>query len=119
MADTYIVFHNPRCSKSRAVLKLLEEQAVTPEIVNYLNSPPNVETLKHIHKLLAGDVRDMIRSNEGPYQENGLDNPDLSDDRLFQAIEDNPILLQRPLVIKNWEVAKIGRPPEAVLALLS
>ena len=109
------LYHNPRCSKSRATLALLEEQGIEPEIIEYLNDPPSETTLKKIQKALGCAVTDMVRKKEAPYSENGLESA--SDDGLIKAIAKFPILLERPIVV-NGDRAAIGRPPENVLEIL-
>ncbi len=110
------IYHNPRCSKSRQTLALLEEQGVTPEIVLYLESPPSRATLKGlIKKLGLSSVREMMRRKEAPYKELSL--ADASEARLIDAMAENPILIERPIVV-NGDKAAIGRPPENVLAVI-
>lgn len=114
------IYHNPRCSKSRGACELVNDrlnQSGEPvTIVEYLKEPPSMDDLKALHNMLGGSVRDMIRDNEAPYQELGLADPTLSDDQLYKAIIAEPILLQRPIVVRNGR-AVIGRPPENVEAL--
>ena len=109
------IYHNPRCSKSRATLALLTEQGIEPEIIDYLNDPPSEITLKKIQKALGCAVADMVRKKEAPYAENGLEAA--SEDGLITAITNFPILLERPIVV-NGNRAAIGRPPENVLDIL-
>lgn len=111
------IYHNPRCSKSRQTLALLEENGVTPEIVLYLENPPSMETLKAlVRKLNAPSAREMMRVKEAQYTELSLDSVD-AEDTLLGAIVENPILLERPIVVKG-DKAAIGRPPERVLNIL-
>ncbi|RDV00763.1 arsenate reductase (glutaredoxin) [Trinickia dinghuensis] len=116
------IYHNPRCSKSRGACELVNNrlgQAGEPvKIVEYLKEPPSVNDLKALHEMLGGSVRDMMRDNEAPYADLGLADPALSDDQLFEAIATHPILLQRPIVVRNGR-AVIGRPPENVEALFA
>ncbi|MGF7163083.1 arsenate reductase [Rhodoligotrophos appendicifer] len=112
-----VIYHNPRCAKSRETLKLLEDRGIHPQIVEYLKTPPAEAILTDILKKLNKTPRDLIRRQETPYQELGLDNPELSDQELMHALSANPILLQRPIVTANGQAA-IGRPPEAVLSIL-
>lgn len=114
---TVTIYHNPRCSKSRATLTLLEERGLDPVVIDYQQTPPDVATLRDIAAQLDAPVRALVRDNEDIYQELKLDNPALSDTQLFTAITQHPILLQRPIVIANGK-ARIGRPPEAVLEIL-
>ena len=109
------IYHNPRCSKSRATLALLKEQGIEPEIIEYLSDPPGETTLKKIQKALGCSVADMVREKEAPYAENGL--ASANEDGLIAAIAKFPILLERPIVV-NGNRAAIGRPPENVLEIL-
>lgn len=111
-----IIYHNPRCSKSRQTLALLEEKGIEPEVVKYLETPPSVEQLKTLYSQLgASSVREMIRVKEDIYKELNL--ADANDDALFKAMADNPKLIERPIVVVNGK-AKHGRPPEQVLEIL-
>lgn len=109
------IYHNPRCSKSRQTLALIEQQGVTPKIIEYLNTPLDVETLMSLANMLSAAPREMMRTKEAPYTDNKLSTA--SDAELFNAIVKNPILLERPIVVKKAQ-AVIGRPPENVLQLL-
>jgi arsenate reductase len=111
------IFHNPRCSKSRQTLALLQQNNIEPEIVDYLKTPPTENELYEILKKLNIKVRDLIRTSEKIYKELNLDNPALSDDQLVKAVIANPVLIQRPIVV-NGDKAAIGRPPENILAIL-
>jgi len=110
------IYHNPRCSKSRQTLALLEERGADIETVEYLETPPDHATVRSLANRLGVDVRDLLRTGEAQYAELGLDDPSLDESRLIDAIVDNPILLQRPIVL-SADKAVIGRPPENVLAL--
>lgn len=112
-----LIYHNPRCSKSRETLALLEEQRQDIEIVEYLKTPPKPEELADILQQLNMQPRQLLRSKEILYKELQLDNESLSDQQLIQAMCANPKLIERPIVIKNNQ-AIIGRPPEAVLNIL-
>ncbi len=114
---TVTIFHNPRCSKSRETLALLESKRITPEIVDYLKTPPTAATLKKILKLLGLKPRELMRRKEDAYKAEGLDDPSLSDADLIAAMVANPVLIERPIVLAN-DKAAIGRPPEAVLDIL-
>ena len=114
---TVEIYHNPRCSKSRQTLQLLQENGVEPEITEYLKTPPDEATLKKILNMLGLEPRELMRTKESEYKELGLDNPDLSRDQLIKAMVDNPKLIERPIVIKNGKAA-LGRPPEKVLDIL-
>ncbi len=111
------IYHNPRCSKSRQTLELLKEQGVEPEIIKYLDSPPDHATLSAILDQLGMQPRDLMRKKEKEYKENGLDNQDLSRDQLIDAMIEHPRLIERPIVLKEGKAA-LGRPPEQVLDIL-
>ena len=111
------IYHNPRCSKSRQTLKLLEERDIQVEIIEYLSHPPDAETIKLILSLLDKSPRDLIRTREAIYKELNLATPELSDEQLIQAMSDNPKLIERPIVLSQGKAA-IGRPPESVLEIL-
>ena len=116
--STVTIYHNPRCSKSRQTLELLEEQEVSPNIIEYMKEPPDKETIQKITRLLGIPMRDLLRTTEQVYKEAGLDDPDLTDEDLLEALVECPSLLQRPIVIVGGEKAAIGRPPESVLEIL-
>ena len=111
------IYHNPRCSKSRQTLVLLEDRGVAPKIIHYLETPPDAVTLKRILGLLGLGARDLMRRQEAVYKELGLADPDLDQDALIRAMVENPILIERPIVVAG-ERAALGRPPEAVLEIL-
>ena len=111
------IYHNPRCSKSRATVALIEEQGITPEIVEYLEQTPDAQTLKNITKLLGCSIGDIIRKGEDIYKELGIESQNLSENELIDVVVSNPRLLERPIVI-NGNRAAVGRPPENVLAIL-
>ena len=111
------IYHNPRCSKSRQTLALLEENGIKPEVVLYLETPPSPAVIKDIvKKLKVESARDIMRVKEAPYTDLSLDGA-TADDALVEAIAANPILLERPIVVKG-DKAAIGRPPENVLEIL-
>ncbi|KGJ88721.1 arsenate reductase (glutaredoxin) [Thalassotalea sp. ND16A] len=114
---TLTIYHNPRCSKSRQTLQLIEAANVDVEIVEYLKTPLSAETLATILKLLAVEPRAMMRVKESEYREQNLADPSLTEQDLLAAIVATPKLLERPIVVTNNK-ACIGRPPENVLALL-
>lgn len=114
---TVKIYHNPKCSKSRATLQILQEQGAEAEVVEYLKTPPSREELEQIITGLGISPRELMRKGEAEYKEAGLDNPDLSDDQLIQGMLDHPRLIERPIVIKDGQVV-IGRPPERVLDIL-
>jgi arsenate reductase len=114
------IYHNPRCSKSRGACELIADSynvANEPvEIVEYLKQPLSVARLKALNAMLGCPVREMVRDSEAVYKEQGLDDAELSDAQLYEAIEKYPVLMQRPIVVRNGR-AVIGRPPENVKAL--
>ena len=114
---TVRILHNPRCSKSRATLALLQEQGVDPEIILYLETPPDSKQLADICQKLAIKPRELLRKGETEYTGLALGNPGLSDEALLLAMEAHPILIERPIVLNRGK-AVIGRPPEAVLKIL-
>ena len=111
------IYHNPRCSKSRQTLQLLNEKDIELEIVEYLHTPPSVEELKLTLETLGMGPRDLMRKGEPAYTEAGLDDDSLSDEQLIDAMLAHPILIERPIVLANGK-ARIGRPPESVLEIL-
>ena len=111
------ILHNPRCSKSRATLQLLNDRGIEPEIILYQDTPPNTELLTDILKQLEMRPRDLIRKGQAEYKQMGLDNEQLSDAELIAAMIEAPILIERPIVLANGKAA-IGRPPESVLNIL-
>ncbi len=111
------IYHNPRCSKSRQTLALLEDRGLAPQIVHYLDSPPDAATLERILGQLGIGARDLMRRKEAPYKELGLADPELGEDELIRAMVENPILIERPIVVAG-DRAALGRPPEAVLDIL-
>jgi arsenate reductase len=111
------IYHNPRCSKSRQTLQLLQEQGVDPDIVEYLKTPPDKKTLEKILDMLGLEPRDLMRKKESEYKEHGLADPALTRKQLIEAMVEHPKLIERPIVIKNGKAA-IGRPPEKVLEIL-
>jgi len=114
---TVTIYHNPRCSKSRQTLALLEEKGINPTIVTYLDTPPSATELAAILKKLGANPRDIMRKNEQPYKDLGLGKADLSDADLINAMVAHPILIERPIVVSGAKAA-LGRPPEQVLDIL-
>ncbi|RDK02085.1 arsenate reductase (glutaredoxin) [Paraburkholderia lacunae] len=114
------IYHNPRCSKSRAACDLIASTCNTTneptEIIEYLKQPLTIAELKQLNTQLGCTVREMIRDTEAEYKELQLSDLTLSDAQLYEAVEKHPILLQRPIVVRNGR-AVIGRPPENVKAL--
>lgn len=114
---TIKIFHNPRCSKSRQTLTILEDNGVDFDIIEYLKESPNKETLLQIINLLDIKPRDLMRKGETVYKEKNLNRENLTDDDLLQFMVDYPILIERPIVYDDNR-AIIGRPPENVLIFL-
>lgn len=111
------LYHNPRCSKSRGALELLEARGLTPEVVRYLETPPDAATLKALLGKLGIGARQLLRSGEDEYRTLGLADPALSDDQLIDAMARHPKLIERPILVAGNK-AVIGRPPEKVLEIL-
>jgi len=114
---TIRIFHNPRCSKSRATLALLQEQGIDPDITLYLQDPPDADEVRAILKLLGLEARQLMRKGEAEYGDLGLADESLSQDQLIEAMVNTPRLIERPIVLANGRAA-IGRPPESVLDIL-
>ena len=110
-----VIYHNPRCSKSRATLALLQEQGQSPLIIEYLKEPLDSSTLLDLAGKLGVSVTDMLRKTEAPYKDLNLASAD--EYALISAICTHPTRLQRPIVVKDAR-AVIGRPPENVLSIL-
>lgn len=111
------IYHNPRCSKSRQTLELLNARGLEPVVVEYLSSPPSRDEIETVLKALSMEPRELMRQRETVYAELGLDDATTTRDELIQAMIDNPILIERPIVISNGQV-RIGRPPESVLEIV-
>jgi arsenate reductase (glutaredoxin) len=111
------IYHNPRCSKSRQTLALLEERGLKPTVIEYLKTPPDYATLVALLDRLRISARELVRSNEAEFHELGLDARQLDDEALLKAMAQHPRLIQRPIVVAG-DRARIGRPPEAVLEIL-
>jgi len=111
------IYHNPRCSKSRQTLALLEERGIGPRVVEYLKTPPSAAELKTILKKLGLRPRDLMRKGEALYAELELKDRELDDDALIALMVANPILIERPIVVSGGKAA-IGRPPESVIRIL-
>ena len=111
------IYHNPRCSKSRQTLALLQERGIEPVVVEYLKTPPDAATLKSLLGKLKFSARELMRTKEPAYKEAGLADPQLSEAALIKAMTEQPVLIERPIVV-NGSKAAIGRPPENVLTIL-
>lgn len=114
---TVTIFHNPRCSKSRATLALLQERGIEPDIRLYLENPPDAAELRRLLEQLGLAPRELMRKGEQAFREQGLADPGLSDEQLITAMVATPKLIERPIVIANGKAA-LGRPPESVLEIL-
>lgn len=114
---TLTLWHNPRCSKSRQTLALLEERGHKPQIVEYLKAPPTAAELDRVLTALGKEPREAMRKGEAVYKELGLQDEGLSRAKLVAAMAANPILIERPILL-NGNKAAIGRPPETVLDIL-
>ncbi len=112
---TVTIYHNPRCGTSRQTLKLLEELGLNPTVVEYLTAPPSAAELKRILRKLKMTPRQLLRKKEAA--EAGLDDETLSDEALIRKMVANPIVIERPIVVKGAKAA-LGRPPESVLTIL-
>ncbi len=117
MTTQATIYHNPRCSKSRQTLALLEENGVKPEIILYLETPPSKEEIKNILGKLSMQPRQLMRTKEDLYKENTLGDESLSDEQLIDAMVNFPKVIERPIVLANNKAA-VGRPPENVLDIL-
>tara|TARA_B100000768_G_C11056390_1_gene280563 strand:+ start:226 stop:570 length:345 start_codon:yes stop_codon:yes gene_type:complete len=111
------IYHNPRCSKSRQTLSLLQDQGLEPEIELYLETPPNSQTLSLLLKKLGLNARQLLRRGEQEYKDQNLADASLSEQQLIAAMTQSPKLIERPIVV-NGQRAAIGRPPESVLEIL-
>lgn len=111
------IYHNPRCSKSRQTLQLLNDRGIEPKIINYLQDPPTHQQIDSILRGLDFEPRQLMRVKEKEYKELKLDDPALSRDQLIAAMVTTPKLIERPIVIAGDQIA-IGRPPESVLTIL-
>jgi arsenate reductase len=114
---TVRIYHNPRCSKSRQTLKILQDQSVSPQVVEYLKTPPDADTLSELLDMLGLEPRQLMRKKEAEYTESGADDPGLSRAQLIDLMVQYPKLIERPIVVSDGK-ATIGRPPESVLEIL-
>lgn len=112
-----ILLHNPRCSKSRGALQLLQDKNLNPTVVHYLETPPTADELQEILRKLGIPARQLLRTGEDEYKSLGLADASLSDSALIQAMVKHPKLIERPILVVG-EKAIIGRPPEKVLEIL-
>lgn len=119
MSEVVKIYHNPRCSKSRDTLSLLKSNGVEPDVVLYLETPPDAATLRELLNMLGfSHARELMRVKEDLYKSLNLGDSHLTEDELIQAMVENPKLIERPIVVANGK-ARIGRPPESVLEIVS
>ena len=111
------IYHNPRCTKSRQTLALLEKRGIKPRVIEYLVTPPTEAELKRLLKLLGISPREMLRTKEAEYKQAKLDKPDVSDAEIIRAMIKYPRLMERPIVVTGNKAA-LGRPPENVLKII-
>lgn len=111
------IYLNPNCTKCRLSMQLLDSKGINPEVTEYLNEPPSFDELNEILDLLSIEPRQLMRQHEAPYKELNLADKTVNRDTLIQAMIDNPILIERPIIIHNGK-AIIGRPPEKILDIL-
>ena len=111
------IFHNPRCSKSRQTLSLIQEKNIDINIIEYLKTPPDISQLRQILKQLGYEPRQLMRKSEQVYKDLDLGNENKTAEDLIIAMTQNPILIERPIVLSGRKAA-IGRPPESVLHIL-
>lgn len=112
-----MIYHNPKCSKSRETLNLIKKNGIEPLVVEYLKNTPGFMELNNIIKMLGIKPRELLRTKEAAYKDNNLDDESLSDTDIIKAMVKNPVLIERPIVIKGKK-AVIGRPPENVLSII-
>ena len=112
------LYHNPRCSKSRGALELLEARGLAPTVVRYLDTPPSAAELRALLAKLGMSARQLLRTGEEEYTTLGLADAGLSEDRLIEAMASHPRLIERPILVAG-EKAVVGRPPEKILEILS
>lgn len=110
-----VIYHNPRCSKSRQTLQLIEDKGLEPQVIEYLTNPPSIDELKEIIGKLGITPRQLMRKKEAA--EYGLNDENLNDDALIAGMVANPRAIERPIVVKG-DKAVLGRPPENVLDLI-
>jgi arsenate reductase len=114
---TVTVYHNPRCSKSRAAMEYLEENGIETEVVKYMDSPPDANDIKELLSMLGMTPRELMRKHEKVFKDAGLDDPTFTDDELIEAMAQCPSLIERPIVVNNGK-AVLARPPETVQDIL-
>ena len=117
MSDNVTIYHNPRCSKSRAAMDLLTDKGIETNVVKYLETPPDRTTIIDLLDMLGLEPRDLMRKGEAEYKDNNLADESLTDDDLVDALIKYPKLIERPIVVKNGQAA-IGRPIENIIEIL-
>lgn len=110
------IYHNPRCSKSRQTLALLRARGIEPQVIHYLETPPDAATLRVLLRKLGISARELVRKGEPEYRSTGLDRSDCTEAEVIEALAAHPSLIERPIVVSG-ERAVLGRPPENVLEL--
>ncbi|NDB69009.1 MAG: arsenate reductase (glutaredoxin) [Methylocystaceae bacterium] len=113
-----VIYHNPSCGTSRKVLTALQDAGLEIDIIDYLTSPPDEKTLKRALKSMGKNLRDILRKRGTPFEELNLDNPKLDDRYIYAAIEKNPILIERPIVLLG-DKAWLCRPAELVAEVIA
>ena len=114
----FVIYHNPKCSKSRATLQLLQDNGISPQVIHYLNTPPDHQQLDSILRGLEIEPSELMRKGEPEYSELDIANSALGRDQLIEIMIANPRLIERPIVVAGDRIV-IGRPPENVLELLN
>ena len=117
MSNNIQIYHNPRCSKSRQTLAILEENGIKPEIILYLENPPDTNTISTLLSKLGMSARELLRKGEDAYKEHNLKDTNLEDAYLIKKMAEFPKLIERPIVVKD-DQAVLGRPPENVKKLI-
>jgi arsenate reductase (glutaredoxin) len=111
------IYHNPRCTKSRQTLALLEQRGIKPKVIEYLVTPPTEAELKRLLKLLGISPRELLRTKEEEYKQAKLGKPDVTDAEIIRAMIKYPRLMERPIVVAGNKAA-LGRPPENALKII-
>ena len=117
MSDSTTIYHNPRCSKSRAAMDLLTDKGIETNVVKYLDTPPDSATIAEILNMLGLEPRELMRKGEQAYKDNNLDDAALTREQLIEAMVNNPSIIERPIVVKDGKAA-IGRPIENIIDIL-
>lgn len=112
-----VIYHNPQCGTSRNTLGLIRNAGIEPHVIEYMKTPPTRLLLRQLIARMGVSVRDVIREKDTPYRELSLDDPALSDDDLLDAMMENPVLINRPIVVTPLGV-RLCRPSEAVIEIL-